>query len=693
MISIYFEYSFYWLFVVAIVAAAITFFIYFKDKTFASIEKWKVILMSVLRFTFSFIIIALLLKPVFKISSIINQKPIIVLAHDNSKSVVLNKDSLFYKNDYLKNIEKLKENLKNDFDVRVFTFSDKVYVDSALNFTGSQTNISNVFSEIQSRFAGMNLGAIVLATDGIYNTGNNPAYTANIDVPIYSIALGDTVPQKDLLIKDLIHNKIAFLSNTFPLKIVVAAEKTNELESEVIVKQGNKIVYSSKFNLPESSTSKTIDIELKATQLGTQQYDVILKPLKNEITLENNIATFVIKIIDNRKKILLLSNAPHPDIAAINTALKDNPDYEIKNQNINSFNENINNYDLIILHQLPSQKNNINKIYLDIEKNKIPTLFILGTSSSPNYFNTLNAGLEISVMANSLDNASATFNNNFSAFNLDVESDFFKNLSPLKVFFGNYKFSTEAKVLIYQDINGIKTEKPLIAFIDDKDTKIGFILGDGLWKWRIDDFKNNAEHTNFNLLINRIVQYISVKRLKDKLNVDVKQHFYENEPIIINAEFYNETYEIVKNLDIILTLTNEEQQEYTYNLESFQNGYRLNLGGFSAGKYKYSLRTKFDGKSYETQGDFIVQKLNIENLITMPNHNLLYRLAEKSGGKVFEPNKIVELEQEIKNNKNITTISRSSDKLLTINDLFYIFFIILLFATCEWGLRKYFGGY
>jgi hypothetical protein len=261
------------------------------------------------------------------------------------------------------------------------------------------------------------------------------------------------------------------------------------------------------------------------------------------------------------------------------------------------------------------------------------------------------------------------------------------------VFFGDYKFSSEAKILFFQKINGIKTEKPLIAFIDDKETKIGFILGDGLWRWRLDDFKNNAEHTSFNTLINKLIQYLSIKKIKDKLNVETKQIFAKNEPVILNAEFYNETYEIVKNLAIKLTLTGADNKEYNYNFDSFMNGYRLNLGTLNAGKYSYAVTTKFDGKDYKEHGEFIVKEVDVENLTTTANHNILHQLAEKSGGKVVSPHEMTQLANELRNNKDLVTTSHVKDKLLIISDLYWLFFVILLFAAIEWSLRKYFGGY
>lgn len=691
--ELYFEYSPYWIIVAALLAATISFFLYYKEKTFLELQRWKRYLMASLRFIFVFIILVLLLKPVLKTSTTVVQKPIIVFAQDNSKSIILNKDSLYYKTEYKNKVATLLEDLKQDYDVRYFQFSENTTTDTVLDFSGELTDISSLFPEIISRYSGMNLGAVILATDGIYNKGLNPVYTKHIKTPVYSIALGDTVAQKDLILKDLMHNRIAFYGNKFPLRIFVTAEKTIEKESEIIISRGGVKIYSSKFEISENSNIKTIDIELPADKLGIQQYEVLLKPLNNEISYDNNSSTFIINVIDNRNKILLLSNAPHPDLGAFQFALKDNPDFELSIQYIDEFKDNIKDFDLVILHQLPSIQNNASKVFSELEKNSIPTLYVLGALSSLQSFNNLNTGFEITSISNKTDEAAPIYNVTFSSFGVDVEPDFFSQLSPLKVFFGTYKFVNDAKVLLYQSVNGVKTEKPLIAFMENKSVKNGFVMGDGLWKWRIDNFKYNSDHNGFKSLINRIVQYLIVKKIQDKLNVDAKQVFSENESVIINAEFYNEAFETVSSLGVDIVIINEEDKEFKYIFGNYGNAYRLNLGRLKSGKYQYVAKTSFDGKDYSASGEFIVQKINIESLVTTAKHGPLHSLAELTNGEVFYTNDMSNIKQSLKENSNVVNIAYVKDKIHTISDLYYIFFIILLFAASEWALRKYFGGY
>jgi len=693
-LEIYFEYPYYLIIVAVIVAAAISFFLYYKDKTFKDLQAWKKWTMTSLRFVFVLIILLLLLSPVIKTKGLIVQKPVIVVAQDNSSSLLLNKDSTFYQNQYKTNLDKLITSLGDSYDVRYLQFSETTENDTILDFSGKMSDISSVFPEIVARYAGMNLGAVILATDGIYNKGINPTYSKNLDFPVYSIALGDTVSQKDLVIDDLVHNKIAFLGNKFPLRIYVSAEKCSEQTAELTISRDDKIIYSSDIEIPKDGNINTIDVDLAADKLGIQKYDVKIEHLENEISFDNNEAVFVINVIDNRNKILLLANAPHPDNGAISFAIKDNPDFEIHTEFISEFNGSVADYDLVVLHQLPSVRNNIASIISEIDKNSIPVLFILGKATDLKNFNNLDKGLQINSLSSKADDAQAFFNQDFVSFSTGFdEKEFFDDMSALKVVFGDYKTLSDVKVLLYQKINGIKTDKPLVLFSEQNGVKTGFITGEGIWRWRIDDYRQNTSHDNYKMLINRVFQYMIVKKIQDKLLIESAQVFSENQNVVFTAEFYNEAYELVNGLDVEMKLIDDNDKEYRYFFGNQGDAYRLDIGRIPAGTYSYIVESDFDNKTYAATGKIIVKSINIEALNTTANHIVLEQLAEQTGGKVFYPDNMNAIPVSIADNSEILSLAYEQEKLYTLTDLFYLFFVILVFAATEWSLRKFWGGY
>jgi hypothetical protein len=66
-----------------------------RDKTFESLSPWLIRTMAVLRFIAVTIIAVLLLSPLLKTNLREVEKPIIVLAQDNSESIVTEKTLLF----------------------------------------------------------------------------------------------------------------------------------------------------------------------------------------------------------------------------------------------------------------------------------------------------------------------------------------------------------------------------------------------------------------------------------------------------------------------------------------------------------------------------------------------------------------------------------------------------------------------
>ena len=154
-------------------------------------------LLAMLRFVAVTVIALLLLAPVAKRTVHERQKPLIVMVDDCSESVRMSADSAFSLSDLWYKIWD-KDDLKDN--------SRMIYNADASN-TG-QTDISAML-EVSPDAA-----AIVLASDGIYNRGQNPTTTAErLGIPVYTVALGDTTPRCDAALSNIRHNRIAYLGN------------------------------------------------------------------------------------------------------------------------------------------------------------------------------------------------------------------------------------------------------------------------------------------------------------------------------------------------------------------------------------------------------------------------------------------------------------------------------------------------
>ncbi len=648
-----------------------------------------------LRFFAVIFIAILLLSPLLKTNLREVEKPIIVVAQDNSESIVTGKDSAFYRNEYAENFDKLVKQLGDKFEVKTYSFGDKVEENNEFTYSEKQTDISGLFDEINNVFGNRNVGAIVVASDGLFNKGTNPLYTADKAIaPIYTIALGDTNVRKDVILSRVNHNRFAYLGNNFPLEIVADAKQFKGSEVILTVLWDSAKVFEKKISIGSDNYSETVPVILEAKKPGLQKYIVRLSSLKGEITQRNNSTDIFIEVLDGRQKVLIVANNAHPDIAALRQAIEVNENYEVDVRLLDNLDKNINAYNLIILHQLPSQKPAAANLVQNVIQAGIPAFYIIGKDTRIQNFNTAGLGLEIQVKNNSVNEVQAVPDEHFTLFTLDDELR--KNIQkfpPLQSPFGDYRLSPAASVMLKQQIGMVSTDMPLLYFTQQGENKIGVLTGEGLWHWRLSDFAVNGNHNAFNSFVSKIVQYLSVKTDKSLFRVNVKNHFTESEPIIFDAELYNESYELINEPEVNMTIVNSGNKKFPFTFTRTGNAYRLNAGNLAPGNYKYEATVSIGDKILNARGSFTVSALFIETVNTVADHQLLFNLAESSGGKLFYPTALEILGNEIASREDIKQIIYNQKKLRDLIHFKWLFFLVLFMLAAEWVTRKRSGSY
>ena len=652
-------------------------------------------LLAALRFVAVSLIAFLLLSPLLKTISNTIEKPIIILAQDNSQSVIINKDSSYYKNEYHHQIADFIKQMGSDYDIKTITFGSEINDRVDGNFDEKQSDMAQLFDELNSRFANRNVGALIFASDGIYNKGSSPIYASEkFKSPVYTIALGDTNVQRDLILTGVNYNKIVFRGNTFPIEVMVNANRLNGQKTQLTLTKGKQTIASKTIAFTSERFSTTIHFPVEATESGLQHYHLNLSPLPGEISKKNNAADIFVEVIDDRQKILILANSPHPDVAAIKQSLESNLNFQVESANINDFNQPVSKYNLVILHQLPSVTNAAVQLISNLRQANVPVLFILGSQTDIFAFNRLKTGVNILTSKMNTNESLPVLNNEFPLFGIDNDDKkIYDVFPPLISPFGDYKISNATNVLFFQKIGKISTQQPLIAFNQTTDEKTGVIAGEGIWRWRIADYQRFGNHDGFDKLVNKIIQYLSVKADKSFFRINGKNHFFENEPIELEAEVYNQSYELINQPDVSLSITDEKNKNYNFAFTKTTNAYYLNAGIFPAGNYKYVAKVKLNDKLLQKSGMFTVVPLNVEAINTVADHNMLYRLAKNHGGEMVYPKQLDKLVKMLKARDDIKSVSYTQKRFTGLNNIFLVLVLIILLLGTEWFLRKYNGSY
>lgn len=672
-----------------LLAGGVSFFLYRKNSASSNFTQIQKIILIFLRFlTFSFVFI-LLFSPLIERTRSIKQAPVIAVALDNSQSVSAYSDS------FSRVLKVIQEKFADgDYQLEFWRFGEKVENVQEFLGTDRKSDYGQLLKSLKNSYINKNIGALILIGDGVYNQGQSPEnVVSGLKFPVYTIGVGDTTRKTDAIIRSVKTNKIAFLKNKFPVEIEMKFLKLKNKIAYIDIENNNNIVYSSTLTIGSNDDFELELVNLDAAKVGMQHYKVKIRSFDGEEILKNNEFEFVIQIMENKQKILMLSDGPHPDLGAIRTSLEELQNYDVKIVTGNQAPDSITSYSLIILNQLPSIKNSASQLLNRIKESRVPVLFIIGPNSMLDQFNSLGMGLKIANGTNT-EEVQAVFDNNFGLYTLSDETkEIFRNSPPLLAPFGNTELSPILQNLALQDIRNIQTNKTLLAFGNVQGRKVGFVVGEGIWRWRLFNFQATGNQDAFNELIQKSIQYLAFKQNEDNFNVYYPVVFQETDQAEFTAELYNDSYQLINTPDVSMKIRDNNQKEFSYIFDRKDNFYSLNAGTLAPGDYTFEAETKVGSQSFIEKGNFSVVKNNIETQNTQADFNILYQISSKSGGKFSPYVNYGTLLDSIKANKQIKVQHYKLSVQSELINVKFVFFLLILFLGAEWFLRKYWGIY
>jgi hypothetical protein len=627
----------------------------------------------------------LLVSPLVRTTSYQPQKPLVLIAQDNSESI-----KLFGKNALNDDwAETLKRQLGADYEVHAFHFDKGLKDGLSTQFDGKQTDISNALHQLNERFVNRNIGALVLATDGLYNLGADPQYQArDIKTNIYTIALGDTIPRRDLLLSNVNYNKTAFLGNDFEVEILAEAYQSAGENMHITITEDERQVHAQNISITSAAFKKVIPVKLNADKKGVRKFTINLAPVKNELSVQNNTETIYIDVLDARQKVLLLYDGPHPDISVLKQAIESNKNFEVKTSLVSDLSSlKMADYSVAILYQLSAAS--YSKLQLLLQS-KTPLWHIAGTQADLTAFNNAQKAVKATAGSQEVQEAFAQPVTTFSAFTLsDSTRDKISKFPPLISPFGSYAASGTALVLFKQKIGNVETNYPLLAFNDEAGRKTASLTGEGLWRWQLAEYREFGNHHAVEELLSQTVQYLTANANRQRFRVyAAKNVFDEGENILLNAELYNDALELINTPDVKINLKSQSGKIYSFLFTRSGQSYQLNAGTLPVGEYTYTAVTANGKQAFTANGQITVKPLNLETRQSTANHGLLRNMAKQSGGQMLYPSEISKLADLIRKNENIKTVVYEDKRYSDLIDVKWIFVLILLLLSSEWFLRK-----
>jgi hypothetical protein len=645
----------------------------YKAKT----KRTYVYVLAFFRFISVFLIFLLLINPVFKIKSLQTEKIVLPILLDNTQSIPY-LDSTFINTDWISYFKNHIE-LNNKFETAIYPFDKQLQASKTLNFTGSQTNIAQAAQDLVNLYRNT-YQPIILVTDGNQTQGPDYLYAFNPNAKIFPVIVGDTTLVYDVQLIQANANKYVYINNLFPIEVIAHAQTDKNTKVTLQVSTDGQNVYKKLFELtPEKNIINDI-LYLKANRVGVKKYTISVSGDQNEKNTQNNIKILAVDVIDQKTEIAIISSFVHPDLGALKRAIQANEHRKVTILKPNEI-ADLDAYDLVLLYQPTAH---FTKIFQQIKEKNKNYWIVGGLNTDYSWLNQNQTDFNFKLF-NQKEQYVGILDNNFSIF--EVPHLPFTNLPYLDFFTGSIESKTKQTQLLNLQTKGIKTDMPMVSFIDNNQQKKVYWFGENLWKWRIETLSDN---TNFDQLIDKIIQYLAIKKTKDNLVVQIEPIYNQSDNIIITAQFFNKNLEYDTHAILQAQLTNmETKQIKMYDWSKRTNELFLNLSGLQPGKYELKVTETRSKKTKEMV--FEVLPFNAEIQVMQANTQSLKLLATQSNGAYFYLKNIDLAIEKILNDPEYTPVQKEIVTNKKLINWPWALFLVVICLSVEWFLRKYNG--
>lgn len=598
----------------------------------------------------------------------------------------------------------------NDENVSFFTFGqeiDSINYSSGIKpgFSEPLTQLDDITGKIFNYKS--EISSALIISDGIYNSGVNPVTGSDkINIPVFTVGIGDTNKQKDIEIRQVLSNQYVYAGKETEIKAILLNSGYEGLQKTVNLYEGNRVVDSKNVTLSESGITETTFI-FKPESAGEKRMIVSASPVENEKNTENNRKLFFLDVLESKTNVLVLSGSPSPDVSQVIKTLKRDENLSVKSiiqiaknkflEDPEEFNL-LDSADILFFIGFPSQNTPstlMNKVETAVLEESIPVFFTLSEGTDFNKLSTFGSVLPFeytsvregkynSIQPEITEEISPLFENNAAEPILE-----WNKLTPVLRTDGIYSPKPGSKVLTVTKIKGVVTDEPMLLTKSTGSRRSIALLAKDYWKWQMRSAQK--ENNLFDSFLANSVKWLSNIDNKKQVQLSTNKKVYAaGEEVEITAQVYDETLEPVDNAEVEIR-TSGNNDERTIYLKNTGNGlYEGTFSSLQAGNYTINAEAGISGNILGTDNtNFSIGEVNIELADLTANSVLLKQLASLTNGEYYYiddaidvlPRKLSELRKQ-----GITNVTSTSKYSLWNEEILLI--VIIIMFSLEWFIRK-----
>lgn len=201
---------------------------------------------------------------------------------------------------------------------------------------GEATRLGEALSELRGRYAGRDLGAVIVVSDGIDTgrigagplDGETRAAVAALGAPVHTVLI-DEPKLKDLSIATVLADDFAFVRTPIKLEAIVRQSGLPNREVEVSLSRDGRLVDATTVRLEGDRSEAKVSFPFTPDRPGNFVFTIETPVLAGEALASNNRQVFTIKVIRDRIRVLHVCGRPSWDERFLRSLLRLNPNVDL----------------------------------------------------------------------------------------------------------------------------------------------------------------------------------------------------------------------------------------------------------------------------------------------------------------------------------------------------------------------------
>ncbi|MDG5765904.1 VWA domain-containing protein [Balneolales bacterium ANBcel1] len=693
-----------WAVLLLVVVLGISYWTYFRVEGLTPAFRWILTGLRAAAFT---LLLLLLLNPVIALHDQLTHPLRIALVLDNSQSTGIEKGQYRGAEHYEEIIRQIVPGEGERFrhvDISSYGFdADFFPLESPfdLDYSGSRTNIDHALTGFMDIFDREE--AVILVTDGIVTSGRDPsASSSRMPVPVFTVGIGDTTRQNDIVVQRVSSNPTASLNSTLSVEASILNEGFPDQDIAVQLRRDEEVLDEATIRSSEQRSIQQVRFELALEEEGLQQFNIHVPELEGEWTAENNTRFFSVNVRDDRIRILHLAFEVHPDVRVVRSFLREDQQVSLENRTWTGGDRYVegelpdrpDTLDLVILHGFPHTDLPASEAAAVADRFGENALFIIGSPGqevrrlSAHFPGILPLQFEDGYSWHDVSIAIAAEHAGHTILDFDKADDF----RPESVGGGirNVTVSAGAEVLLQSVYRGSRTNTPLLGVRTAGDRHIAHLNGYGFFRWALST--RNETRDFWEHLLNNTTKWTAARPDDELLDLRPSDPVFQaGEPVILDGFLRNEAGDPEPNGVVEVEVGQEGRESRRYVMSNEGEGrYQLEITGLPEGVYEYEGTASRSDREIDTRsGRFTIGGVNREYVNTIRDDAVLEQIASLSGGQYLPHEEAADLpdllEERLGFEQRTETVTRSIS--LHRHPIWFILLIVML--TAEWSLRKY----